>query len=198
MQQIIDNFENKILCQFPCVPCSICSKLMYSEKSMWIQWEPNVVYPLTVAYPNISLATNSVPPSNWIAICHFCKSKPNQNYPQFLFPIPIEIKLVLLEKRKYLSSIFLHCSLSRTPGVNPFTEYHSLVGTMGYSQNFHSLSLYSGILGAFLEPHTTTLTPLWLDNSLINAVNWPKENNPYLHSYLRCFHLICLHIHLYL
>ncbi|CAG8563367.1 13473_t:CDS:1, partial [Gigaspora rosea] len=34
MQQIIDDFENKILCQFPCVPCSICSKLMYPEKSM--------------------------------------------------------------------------------------------------------------------------------------------------------------------
>ncbi|CAG8563347.1 13472_t:CDS:2 [Gigaspora rosea] len=54
---------------------------------------------------------------------------------------------------------------------------------MNYSQNFHSLSLYSGILGAFLEPHTTASTPLWLDTSLINAVNWLKENNPYLHSY---------------
>ncbi|CAG8775132.1 14706_t:CDS:2, partial [Gigaspora rosea] len=95
---IIDNFENKILCQFPCVPCSICSKLMYPGKSMWIQRDPNVVYPLTVAYPNISLTTNPVPPSNRIAICHSCKSKPNRNYPQYLFPIPIEIELVPLEK----------------------------------------------------------------------------------------------------
>ncbi|CAG8811185.1 17488_t:CDS:1, partial [Racocetra persica] len=66
---------------------------------------------------------------------------------------------------------------------NPFTEYRSLVGTMNYSQNLHSLSLYSGILDAFLEPSTTVSTLPWLDNSLINAVNWLKENNPYLYEY---------------
>ncbi|CAG8475515.1 6891_t:CDS:2, partial [Gigaspora margarita] len=96
---------------------------------------------------------------------------------------PDEIELVPLEKCRYLSPIFLHCSLGHTPGANPFTEYRSLVGTMNYSQNFHSLSLYSGLLGAFLEPSAATSSTPWLDNYLMNAVNWLKENNPYLRNY---------------
>ncbi|CAG8727797.1 15920_t:CDS:2 [Gigaspora margarita] len=122
---------------------------------MWIQQEPNVTYPLTIAYPNIALSTNPILPPNQIAICHSCKSNPNRNYPQYLSLAPIEIELVLLEKHRYLSPIFLYCSLSCTPRANPFTEYRSLVGAMNYSQNFYSLSLYSGLL----------------------------ENNPYLCSY---------------
>ncbi|CAG8536774.1 15137_t:CDS:2 [Cetraspora pellucida] len=183
MQQIINKFNNEILCQFSCVPCSICSKLMYPEKSMWIQKDSNITYPLTVVYPNIVLTTNPISPSNRIAICPSCKSNPNRNYPPYLSLVPLEIELVPLEKHQYLSPIFLHCSLGRTPGANSFTKYRSLVGSMNYSRNFHTLSLYSGILGAFLELSAPNSLPPWLDRSVINATSWLKENNHYLCRY---------------
>ncbi|CAG8672884.1 2551_t:CDS:2, partial [Gigaspora margarita] len=115
MQQIIDKFENEILCQFLCVPCSICSKLMYPEKSMWIQQESNTTYPLINAYPNITLTTNPIPPPNRIAICRSCKSNPNQNYSQYLFSIPTEIELVLLEKRRSILPLYMIDSLDNNP-----------------------------------------------------------------------------------
>ncbi|CAG8820792.1 38233_t:CDS:2, partial [Gigaspora margarita] len=143
---------------------------------------PNTLYPLKNYMP---LITNSIPPKNRIAICSLYKSNPNRNYPPYLFSIPEEIQSVPLGKCKYLSLIFLQCSLERTPGANPFSEYRTLVGTMNYSQNLHSLSLYSGLLGAYLNPSSfiQSTLPLWFDNSLINAINWFKENNPYIHQY---------------
>ncbi|CAG8786062.1 28742_t:CDS:1 [Racocetra persica] len=179
MQTLIEKFENTILSQFPYVPCSICSRLMYPEKSMWIHRNPNTLYPLE-NYK--SLVVNPIPPANRIAICHSCKLNPTRNYPPYLHPIPPEIESVPLRLRKHLSLIFLHCSLGRTPGANPFSEYRTLVGTMNYSQNFNSLNLYSGLLGAYLTSPTSTQSalPPWFENSLINATNWLKENNPYI------------------
>ena len=54
-------------------------------------------------------------------------------------------------KRKYLSPVYLHTSLGRSAGANPFVEYRSLTGQMGYSRNRRTLTLYSGIIGAFLN-----------------------------------------------
>jgi len=103
MKEIMTEFENTILTQFPCVSCSICSKLMYSKKSMWIQQNPNISYPLANYIP---LVTNPVPPPNCIAICPLCKSDQNRNYPPYLTPTPPEIESVALAKCKYLSLIF--------------------------------------------------------------------------------------------
>ncbi|CAG8733318.1 12443_t:CDS:2, partial [Ambispora leptoticha] len=86
-------------------------------------------YPLTVAYPNIQLVTNPNPPANRIPLCSLCKANTDRNYPPYLHQIPSEINLVSLEKRKYLSPIFLHCSLGCIPRTNPFSEYRSLVAT---------------------------------------------------------------------
>ncbi|CAG8687266.1 20477_t:CDS:2 [Cetraspora pellucida] len=184
MKEIMTEFENTILSQFLYVPCSICSKLMYSKKSSWIQQDPSVSYPLANYIP---LVTNPIPPTNRIAICQLCKSDPNRNYPLYFAPTPTEIESVLLKKCKYLSLIFLHCSLGRTPGANPFSEYRTLVDTMNYSQNFYSLSMYSGLLGVYLESSSSipTKIPPWFDNSLTNAINWLKEHNLYIHQYLQ-------------
>src|SRR6185436_20720853 len=46
-------------------------------------------------------------------------------------------------KRKYLSPVYLHTSLGRSAGTNPFVEYRSLTGQMGYSKNRRTFSLYS-------------------------------------------------------
>ncbi|CAG8503375.1 3740_t:CDS:2 [Gigaspora margarita] len=191
MREIINQFGNTILHQFPCVPCTICSRLMYPEKAEWIPQDPNFHYPLITAYPTENLITNPNPPPNRIAICSSCKRNQNRNYSPYLCQIPPEINSVPLEKRKYLSPIFLHCSLGHTPGANPFSEYRTLVGTMNYSKNLHTFNLYSGILGAYLNPLSESLFtnqtahPPWFVNSLTDAINWLKENNPYLHAYSR-------------
>src|SRR5438128_2385100 len=49
------------------------------------------------------------------------------------------------DKRKYLSPVYLHTSLGRSAGTNPFVEYRSLTGQMGYSKNRRTFSLYSGL-----------------------------------------------------
>ncbi|CAG8709391.1 18840_t:CDS:1, partial [Gigaspora rosea] len=142
--------------------------------------DPDITYPITIAYPDTTLITNSNPPANRIAVCTSCKTNPTRNYLTYLCQIPPEINYVPLENRRYLSPIFLHCSLGRTPGANPFSEYRTLVGTFNYSQNFHSLSLYSRILDAYLSAPTSNrpILPSWFDNSISNAINWFKEKTP--------------------
>ncbi|CAG8766253.1 24518_t:CDS:1, partial [Gigaspora rosea] len=41
------------------------------------------------------------------------------------------------------------------------------------------------LLGAYLASSSPTqsMLPPWFDNSLINATNWLKENNPYIRQY---------------
>ena len=51
-----------------------------------------------------------------------------------LTQIPQCIHNVPYAKRKYLSPIYLHTSLGRSAGTNPFVEYRSLTGQMGYSK----------------------------------------------------------------
>lgn len=98
----------------------------------------------------IPLTTHPNNPSK-IAVCRNCKSHPNTRINHRLAPIPACITDVPYAKRKYLSPIFLHTSLGRSVGANPFVEYRSLTGQMGYSKNRRALTLYSGMLGAFLQ-----------------------------------------------
>ncbi|RHZ81122.1 hypothetical protein Glove_123g27 [Diversispora epigaea] len=77
-------FELYILAQYPCVPCSFCGKLMYSEKSKWIQKDPNYQYPLIKNYPNMSFIYNPNPPPNRIPVCNTCHTNPLRNYPPYL------------------------------------------------------------------------------------------------------------------
>src|SRR5919206_4237301 len=46
------NFNEKILIQFPSVPCSFCSILMFPTNAKWISKENNRIYPLTLTFPN--------------------------------------------------------------------------------------------------------------------------------------------------
>ena len=48
-------FQQTILNQFPCLPCSNCSYLLYPEKAKWIQYDENILYPFkTYKYNMIS------------------------------------------------------------------------------------------------------------------------------------------------
>ena len=183
LNNLHQSFQQTILNQFPCLPCSNCSYLLYPDKAKWIPYKDDVLYPFKMAFPRSKLAFHPRSPTR-IAICPACKNKPERIFPPYLYPIPPEIQEIPLVKRKYLSPIYLHSSLGRTPGVNPFSEYRSIVGTMNYSKNIRSFTLYSGMLGAFLEPtENSNADNRWFHPTLIDGSNWLKRNNPYLKSY---------------
>ncbi|CAB4439217.1 unnamed protein product [Rhizophagus irregularis] len=50
-----------------------------------------------------------------------------------------------------------------------------------------SLTLYSGMLGAYLEENPSNYS--WLDDTLIEAANWLKQNNPFLKNYSQLLEL---------
>jgi hypothetical protein len=183
--KLLDNFNLSILNQFPCAPCAFCGRLMYPEKCEWLPYDDSYLYPLLKAYPEqqpeLLLTFHTRSPKR-IAVCSSCKN-PNSRYAfPSLHPIPNEIQDVPLKKRMYLSPVFVHCSLGRNSGNSSiYTEYRTLSGTMNLSKNMRSLILYSGMLGAYLEENPSDNS--WLDNTLINAANWLKQNNPFLKKY---------------
>src|SRR5438132_4940013 len=62
--------------QFPCVPCSHCSRLLYPQSVKWVTRNDNVTYPLEMSLPEISLTVNLRNPTK-IAVCDGCKSNSN-------------------------------------------------------------------------------------------------------------------------
>ena len=57
---------------------------------------------------------------------------------------------------------------------------------MGYSKNMRSLTLYSGMLGAFLEQtDLPTSDTQWYHPSLKEACEWLQIHNPYLKAYIQ-------------
>ena len=118
--------------QFPCIPCPYCSRLLYPQSAKWLVRNNDIIYPFQT-YFQINLTTSPRNPEK-IAICDGCKSNPNNRTCLTLAPIPQCIRDVPYSKRKYLSPIYLHNSLGRSTGANPFVEYRSLVGQMGYSK----------------------------------------------------------------
>src|ERR1043166_10234174 len=52
LQSLQKKFDEKILIQFPSVPCSFCSILMFPSSAKWIQKENNRIYPLTLIFSN--------------------------------------------------------------------------------------------------------------------------------------------------
>jgi hypothetical protein len=157
LTKAITRLHNEHFYQFPCIPCVQCGRLLYPERVSWLKHSPGKIYELSIKYPDIHLPihpedTHKHPDNRRLAQCNSCKTN-NTTHLRFpnLAPIPREISAVPLMKRKLLSPIYLHSSLGRTTGSNPFSEYRSIVGTMGLSRNTRCLTLYSGILGSFLS-----------------------------------------------
>src|SRR6185295_10255590 len=113
--------------------------------------EPSTIrYPFELSFPETSL-TSHPNNSTKIAVYSGCKSHPDGRLSRKLAPIPTCIKDAPYAKRKYLSPVCLHTSLGRSAGANLFVEYRTLTGQMGYSKNRRALTLYSGMLGTFLQ-----------------------------------------------
>ena len=96
-----------------------------------------------------------------------------------------------MAKENIFLLVYLHTSLGRSAGTNPFVEYRSLTGQMGYSKNRRTFSLYSGIIGAFLQNADLSAPDnRWYYPSLRYACDWLQQNNPYLSAY----HSIASHL----
>lgn len=121
------------------MPCSYCSRLLYPNQIKWITRQTNSIFPFEHVYPHIPLNTHPRN-STKVAVC------PHVNY-----HLTHVSKTYLMGKRKYLSPIYLHSSLGRSSNVPAYSEYRSIKGQFGYSKNLRTLSLYSGMLGAFLQ-----------------------------------------------
>src|SRR6185312_10424641 len=111
------NFTKKTA-QFPCIPCSYCSRLLYPHSVKWVIKDDNFVYPLQSSFPQLNIIANPRNESK-IAVCDGCKSNRNNRLCYVLAEIPQCIHDVPYAKRKYLSSVYLHTSLGRSAGANP-------------------------------------------------------------------------------
>ena len=106
-------FQKTILFQYICLPCAFCSKLLYPTKAKWILYDKNVTYPLESNFPHITVYTQGEGSSRTVCICNSCKTR-RKRYPcPQLHPIPNVIQAIPLMQRRFLSPVFLHCSLGR-------------------------------------------------------------------------------------
>ena len=163
-------FDKNILTQYPCAPCSYCSRLQYPTKAKWELYDDTIQYPLETVYQNSSqiklvFHTDDSKPKR-IATCTSCYNSNNRLKIPIPDPIPDEIQNVSLYHRIYLSPVHLSCSLGRVPNSNAYTNYRHLTGTFTYSKNINALALYSGTVGAILNNNRSNS---WYHPSLDNA-----------------------------
>ena len=129
-----NQFNEKILLQFPSVPCSFCSMLMFPTNVKWIQKENDRIYPLTTVFFNEE-PVEHVNDSSKIAVCSTCKNLRLRRSPPNIVETPSEIENVPIYYRRWLSPVFLSCSLGRIPNSNSYTNYRTLSGKFNFSKN---------------------------------------------------------------
>ncbi len=179
LQSLQSRFDEKILMQFPSVPCSFCSILMFPTNAKWIQKEDNRIYPLTLVFPDEE-PVQHINDSSKIAVCCSCKNLRLRRSPPNIIETPSEIERVPIYYWRWLFPVFLSCSLGRIPNSNSYTNYRILSGKFNFSKNIRALYLYSGIIGAILENNSNQN---WYHETLNDAANWLKNNNPFFRPY---------------
>ena len=108
-------FDKNILTQYPCVPCSYCSRLQYPTKAKWELYDNTFQYPLETVYQNNSriklvFHTDDSKPRR-IATCSSCHNSDNHLKIPIPDPVPDVIQNIPLYRRISLSPIHLSCSL---------------------------------------------------------------------------------------
>ena len=178
------HFDKNVLTQYPCAPCSYCSRLQYPTKAKWELYDETFQYPLERVYQNNSQIKLVFHPDDSkpkrIATCPSCYNSNNRLKIPIPDPIPDEIQNVSLYHRIYLSPIHLSCSLGRVPNSNAYTNYRHLTGTFNYSKNINALALYSGTIGAILSNNNSNS---WYHSSLNDAATWLRNHNSYFKPY---------------
>ncbi|CAJ0927193.1 920_t:CDS:2 [Entrophospora sp. SA101] len=92
---LLEEFDKKILYDYPSTPCAYCSILMMSTSIKWINYNADEEYTLKVAFPNekLSLKINNNGEVK-VAVCSSCKTVKNRRFPPALTPVPDEINSV--------------------------------------------------------------------------------------------------------
>jgi hypothetical protein len=186
-QRIHNKFQSTILKEHLDTPCVYCGRLLYKNKATWIAHNPSETYPIERvnridAFYLYGAMKRQIPK---VPTCSSCaKPRTRLHFPT-LARIPDEINNVPFHRRKFLSPIYLHSSLGRNPSSDTYSEYRSIVGTMRYSINFRAIALYSGTIGAYLQPTNPKHAPneAILDDTLRQASHWLSAHNPYLRNY---------------
>jgi len=104
------------------VPCVFCARLLYPKKAKWISYDENNTYPLQINFPAIDLIFSGNATDPKVSVCPSCIKKPKMYLCPRLHYIPSEIEIIPLMQRRYLSPVFLHCSLGRSLSGNPYAE----------------------------------------------------------------------------
>ncbi|CAG8689017.1 10096_t:CDS:2, partial [Ambispora leptoticha] len=181
LKNLLDQFQTKLLFDYPSIPCAHCSMLMLESAVVWIPYDQNKSYMLSQIFPNLNLPLRvNRKNDQQIAVCNSYKNQRTRHYPPLLSSIPSEINDVPMFHRRYLSPVHLDCLLGRTANSNYYTNYHYLKGSINISHNYRLLELYSGLIGAYLN---TNELLNWFHNSLIPASNWLKQNNTLIQKY---------------
>ncbi|CAI2197257.1 18286_t:CDS:1, partial [Funneliformis geosporum] len=82
---LLIEFNNKILYDYPSIPCAYCSILMMKSSVKWIDYNSNEIYTLTISFPDISLPiTQNNRGKTKIAVCSSCKTMKNHRFPPIL------------------------------------------------------------------------------------------------------------------
>src|ERR1044072_9242006 len=85
LRNLHETFQQTVLKQFPCLPCSNCGYLLYPIKAKWIPYRENVLYSLKKAFPSSKLPLHPQSPAH-IAVCPACKNNPRRMFPHYLSP----------------------------------------------------------------------------------------------------------------
>ena len=106
LRKLYTQFQNTILCQFICIPCAFCGKLLYPAKAKWIPYDENYTYPLEVNFQNTNVYTRGEGLARTVCICNSCKNN-ERRYPcPKLYPIPNVIEIIPIAQRRFLSLYF--------------------------------------------------------------------------------------------
>lgn len=87
LRRTLHKLYKKDYAQFPCIPCSYCSRLLYPHSVKWVIKDDNFVYPLQSSFPQLNIITNLRNESK-IAVCDGCKSNRNNRLCYVLAEIP--------------------------------------------------------------------------------------------------------------
>ena len=104
---LLNEFNNKILFDYPKVPCAYCSILLMQDSIKWLPYDENERYTLVRAFPQIEPTTRINRKSvKQVAVCSSCLKPSSQRMPPVLSMVPPEIERVPIVHRKYLFGLF--------------------------------------------------------------------------------------------
>ncbi|CAG8705489.1 15267_t:CDS:1, partial [Cetraspora pellucida] len=58
LEELIKEFQEKILYDHPPIPCAYCSILMMNQTTYWIDYNDSENYTLPIAFPNTRIITH--------------------------------------------------------------------------------------------------------------------------------------------